>query len=139
MIQKIKTLILSASMLFVFAAPVVLPSSVAAVNIRNNVCSGASNLEIAGGENNAAADCAVANQDSKVNNIIKTILNIFSVIVGIVAVVMIVVAGFKYITSGGKDESVKGAKNTILYAIIGLVVVALAQIVVQFVLSKTPS
>jgi hypothetical protein len=42
----------------------------------------------------------------------------------------------KYITSGGDSGNITGAKNTILYAIIGLVVVALAQIVVRFVLAK---
>jgi hypothetical protein len=49
---------------------------------------------------------------------------------------MIIVAGFRYITSGGKQESVTGAKNTILYAVIGLIIVALAQIIVRFVLNK---
>jgi hypothetical protein len=51
-------------------------------------------------------------------------------------VIMIIVGGFRYITSGGNDASVTAAKNTILYAIIGLVVVALAQIIVRFTLGK---
>jgi hypothetical protein len=50
---------------------------------------------------------------------------------------MIIIGGFRYITSGGKQESVTSAKNTILYAIIGLVIVALAQIIVRFVLSNS--
>jgi hypothetical protein len=50
---------------------------------------------------------------------------------------MIIYAGFRYVSSGGNDDAVKGAKNTILYAIIGLVIVALAQIIVHFVLAKT--
>jgi hypothetical protein len=54
-----------------------------------------------------------------------------------VAVVMIIIGGLKYITSGGDSGNVTGAKNTILYAIIGLVIVALAQFIVRFVLSKT--
>ncbi len=53
-----------------------------------------------------------------------------------VAVIMIIVGGLRYITSGGSDTSVTSAKNTILYAIIGLIIVALAQIMVRFVLSK---
>ena len=52
---------------------------------------------------------------------------------------MIIVGGFRYITSGGNDTSVTSAKNTILYAIIGLVVVALAQLIVRFTLSKLTS
>ena len=49
---------------------------------------------------------------------------------------MIIVGGFKYITSGGNDGNVSTAKNTILYAVIGLVIVALAQIIVRYVLGK---
>jgi hypothetical protein len=44
--------------------------------------------------------------------------------------------GFKYITSGGDSGNVTAAKNTIMYALIGLVVVALAQLIVRFVLGK---
>jgi TRAP-type C4-dicarboxylate transport system permease small subunit len=73
---------------------------------------------------------------SKINNMVHTIVNLLSAVVGIVAVIMIIVGGFRYITSGGNDTSVTAAKNTILYAIIGLVVVALAQIIVRFTLSK---
>jgi hypothetical protein len=50
---------------------------------------------------------------------------------------MIVFGGFKYITSGGDSNNVSGAKNTIIYAIIGLVIVALAQLIVHFVLNQT--
>jgi hypothetical protein len=52
---------------------------------------------------------------------------------------MIIYGGFRYITSGGDSNGVTAAKNTILYAIIGLIIVALAQIIVNFVLNKTTS
>ena len=71
-----------------------------------------------------------------VNNVISVVINILSVGVGLVAVIMIIISGFKYVTSGGDSGNVTGAKNTILYAVIGLVIVALAQFVVKFVLSK---
>jgi hypothetical protein len=77
------------------------------------------------------------NADKIAGHLVKKIINLLSAVVGILAVIMIIVAGFRYITSGGRDEAVKGAKNTILYAIVGLVVVALAQIIVHFVLAKT--
>jgi uncharacterized membrane protein len=67
-------------------------------------------------------------------SIIETVINVFSIVVGVVSVIMIIIGGLKYITSGGDSGNVSGAKNTILYAIIGLVVVALAQIIVRFVL-----
>lgn len=72
----------------------------------------------------------------KVQQIIRLIINIFSIIVGVVAVIMIIIGGLKYITSGGDSNNVTSAKNTILYAIIGLIIVALAQIIVRFVLGN---
>ncbi len=69
--------------------------------------------------------------------IVAFIINVFSWIIGAVSVIMIIYGGFRYITSGGESNGVTAAKNTILYAIIGLVIVALAQIIVNFVLNKT--
>ncbi len=74
--------------------------------------------------------------ESKVNGTIALIINIFSLVVGVTAVIMVMIGGFKYVTSSGDSASVNSAKNTILYAIVGLIIVALAQIIVQFVLSK---
>jgi len=68
---------------------------------------------------------------------ITNIVNILSIVVGIVAVVMIILAGFRYVTSGGKQESIASAKNTIMYAIVGLIIVALAQTIARFVLQKS--
>ncbi|HEX5447647.1 MAG TPA: pilin [Candidatus Saccharimonadales bacterium] len=101
--------------------------------INNGLCTG-SNLQFT----STPGACSVVGGEatSKINNIIHTIVNILTAIVGIVAVIMIIVGGLRYITSGGNDTSVTSAKNTILYAIIGLVVVALAQLIVRFTLSK---
>jgi hypothetical protein len=71
-----------------------------------------------------------------IDTVIHRLINILSVVVGVVAVVMIILGGFRYITSGGVSEKITSAKNTILYAIIGLVVVALAQLLVRFVLTN---
>lgn len=65
---------------------------------------------------------------------IAKIINIFSAVVGIIAVIMIIYGGLRYVASGGKQESVTSAKNTLLYAIVGLVIVAFAQAIVHFVL-----
>lgn len=73
---------------------------------------------------------------NKVNSTVGTVINIFSWIVGVAAVIMIIIGGFRYITSGGDSGKIGGAKDTILYAIIGLVVVAMAQIIVRFVLNQ---
>ncbi len=104
----------------------------AQANIDGSLCQGA-DLKFGGND-----ECTQggANPEDKVNSLITEIVNIFSVIVGVVAVVMIIIGGFRYITSGGDSGNVTGAKNTILYAVIGLVIVALAQFIVKFVLKS---
>ncbi len=82
------------------------------------------------------ATCDTGDAEGTVNDIIATVINIFSLVVGVVSVIMIIIGGLKYITSGGDSGNVSGAKNTILYAIVGLVIVALAQIIVKFVLNR---
>ncbi len=100
--------------------------------INRGLCAGA-NLQFTEG----GASCqGGTDATAKFNQIIHTIINLLSVIVGVVAVIMIIVGGLRYITSGGSDTSVTSAKNTILYAVIGLIIVALAQIIVRFVLGK---
>jgi hypothetical protein len=103
--------------------------------INNGLCSGA-NLEFTDNPDSGSCDSSNGNATKKINDILHSVINLLSAIVGVVAVIMIIVGGFRYITSGGNDTSVTSAKNTILYAIIGLIVVALAQIIVRFTLQK---
>ena len=120
------------------AVPIAVPAIASAANsdIQNCLAQG-SNLDATG--IGSGGTCTNTNTDAgttNINSIIKTVINIFSIIVGVVAVIMIIIGGLRYITSGGDSGNVSGAKNTIIYAIIGLVVVALAQFIVQFVLNK---
>lgn len=85
-------------------------------------------------DSGTCADSATAT--SATENIVKTALNIFSVVIGIIAVVMIMIGGVKYVTSQGDSNQTNSAKNTILYAAIGLVIAALSQVVVRFVLAR---
>lgn len=66
-------------------------------------------------------------------------VNLFSIIVGILSVIMIIYAGLRYITSGGESGGVTSAKNTLIYAIIGLIIVVLAQLIVRYVLNYSSS
>ncbi|MBX4197631.1 pilin [Candidatus Saccharibacteria bacterium] len=117
MIQKIKNKILILSSLLFLAVPVAVPAVASAQDvIQGGLCKGAQQLTVQEG----TATCT----DTTAGH-------------GVIAVIMIIVGGFRYITSGGNPESTKSARNTILYAIIGLVVVALAQIIVRFVLSSS--
>jgi hypothetical protein len=71
-----------------------------------------------------------------VEEVVRNAINLFSWIVGIIAVVMLIIGGLKYITSTGDASKVDAAKNTILYAVIGLAIAALAQVIVRFVLGE---
>jgi hypothetical protein len=130
-IQKIKQAITILAIAFMGLAPVALPATVGAAEIDKNLRCGA-NLDA------TLDDCddVVTSGTTQVNSLISTVINIFSLVVGVVAVIMIIVGGFRYITSGGDSNNVSAAKNTILYAIIGLVIVALAQFIVRFVLER---
>ncbi len=55
---------------------------------------------------------------------------------GITAVIVIIIAGYMYVISGGNSAEVEKSKNAILYAVIGLVAVAFAFIVTQFVIGR---
>jgi Type IV secretion system pilin len=131
-----KNIILSLSLLFIPLlqfAPAVSAQQVTK-QIQSGLCSG-SNLEITDNPNVNSCNSGPNGVDD-VNRILSRIVNFLSALVGVVAVIMIIIGGFRYITSGGNDTSVTSAKNTILYAVIGLVIVALAQILVRFVLDK---
>jgi uncharacterized membrane protein len=127
--NKIKTLavlLVSALVLFLFLAPTsVLAANPAASAIEQGACDAA-------GQTN----CTDKQSAGSVNSTVADIINILSVAVGIIAVIMIIIGGLRYITSGGASEKVQGAKNTILYALIGLIIVALAQVIVHFVIHK---
>jgi hypothetical protein len=124
-------LLLALTLSFGVAAPAF--AQTAQDEINNGLCSG-SNLELT--DNPGQCNVTSGEATDKINSIVHTIVNLLSAVVGLVAVIMIIAGGFRYITSGGNDTSVTSAKNTILYAIIGLVVVALAQLIVRFTLSK---
>lgn len=81
-----------------------------------------------------STDCSGG--ETEVNKVVAAVINILSVVVGVVAVIMIIIGGFKYITSAGDSSKVSSAKSTIMYALIGLVIVALAQFIVRFVLNR---
>ncbi|HEY5442182.1 MAG TPA: pilin [Candidatus Saccharimonadales bacterium] len=72
--------------------------------------------------------------DRGVNSVLSVIVNILSMLVGAAAVIVIIISGFKYITSGGDSSKVGNAKNTLIYALVGVAIAALAQVLVHFVL-----
>lgn len=141
--MKLKKLLLNAVAISVLlVAPAFVFSAVtyaADDTVQNAVCDGATSLKIS--DNSSASSCSdtTTGGTQKVNETIAQFINIFSTIVGVIAVIMIIYGGLRYITSGGDSGKITNAKNTIIYALIGLVVVALAQFIVKFVLNKVTS
>ena len=68
------------------------------------------------------------------SSVITSLINLLLIVIGLVAVVVIIIAGFNFITSGGDTNKVTAAKNTILYAVIGLIIVVFAEAIVHFVI-----
>lgn len=91
------------------------------------------------GAANAKGECDQAElkkSSSSLTTILGNIIDVMSIIVGIAAVIMIIISGFRYITSAGDSGQITSAKHTFMYALVGLIIVALAQTIVKFVLSK---
>lgn len=132
MITAIKKFALSLAAMGLFMVPAVAPVAVSAQELGD--CPGIEGCLRQGAEKTDPNNTGDASE--RVSTIIRLVINIFSLIVGVVAVIMIIIGGLKYITSGGDSGNVTGAKNTILYAVVGLIVVALAQILVRFVLQR---
>lgn len=72
-------------------------------------------------------------RDETSTPIIVNIINLLLTAAAVISVIMIIIGGFKYATSNGDSNKVASAKNTILYAIIGLLVAGFAVVIVTFV------
>lgn len=135
MSAKVKTYLTVILSVFAFSLPVLIPAaSYACSNIQNEIGTGAGEAT----SEVAASQCGTgSNITQGIGGVAKTVVNILSIVVGIIAVIMIIYGGLRYITSGGESGNVSSAKNTLLFAIIGLVIVAIAQIIVHWVLNTS--
>jgi hypothetical protein len=110
-----------------------LPGTVLATNAVQQACSGLNSLS----SSNISPSNSCGTGQASVNNIVASVTKLISYIVGAVAVLVIIFAGFKYITSGGNNEAINSARNMILYAIIGLAVAVLAQLIVHYAINTS--
>ncbi len=84
------------------------------------------------------ADCAKGDDQATnlfggSDSVFGTITNVLLFLVGAISVIMLIIGGIRYVISGGDQAQVTSAKNTILYAIIGIIVAFLAYAAVRFV------
>lgn len=119
-------------LLFGLAVPVLGIASTASAQVpdaaKQAACEG---LGAASGQS-----CANDSAGSSIRGLLRTVINLLSWIIGVIAIIMVIIGGLKYITSNGDSNGINSAKSTIMYALIGLAVAALAQVLVQFVLSN---
>jgi hypothetical protein len=80
--------------------------------------------------------CSANQGVTQVNSTISTVINLLSFLVGVISVIMIIIGGIRFVTSQGNAQNATSARNTILFAVIGLALAAFAQLIVKFVLGK---
>lgn len=81
---------------------------------------------------------AVGGDDNTITlpEFLRSVINIMLYLIGVIAVIMIIIGGIKYVTSNGDSASISSAKNTILYAVIGVVVAILAFAIVNWIVDN---
>ena len=112
-----------------------LVTTLAPVGVGNALFEDSKNQACAGA-NLGDGTCDPTASNNKVSNTLAAVINILSIVLGVIAVIMIIIGGIKFTTSQGDGNSTSSARNTIIYAVVGLVVAALAQVLVKFVLSR---
>lgn len=120
--MKNKLVVIVMSLVAVFGVVSFVPS----------VASASPASQIRGGVNSVGGD----KEGSDLGSRVRTIVNILLYILGAIAVVMIILGGIRYTTSNGDSSAITSAKNTILYAVVGLVVAILAYAIVNFVITS---
>lgn len=84
-------------------------------------------------------NCTQSAAQGTLNTTVGNIVNILSFIIGVIAAIMIVISGARFMTAGGDSSKIAAAKTGLIYAIIGIVIIALAQFIVHVVMTNTPS
>lgn len=127
-----KKLILYFVSVLSLAGVALMPMTPALAASKDDVCAGVGAVTGSNG-------CEPAAGVKDINSVIQTGIRIFQSIVGLIAVVMMVTAGLRFVTSGGDATKVTSARNTLLYGAVGIIVVALSEVIVQFALNQAAS
>ncbi|HSE61929.1 MAG TPA: pilin [Candidatus Saccharimonadales bacterium] len=122
MITTLKTIAVSILLVVAVALPT------AAADPKQSLCEGS-------GGTWSGTSCSNASGQSDLMTTIRNISNVLLFILGTIAVVMVIIGGIRYVTSNGEQNQISSAKDTIMYAMIGLVLALAAYAVVNFVTS----
>jgi len=119
--KKIQTFI-AAFILVAVSAFALVPVSTVGAQALDGVCA-----------SNPGDSAVCANKDDKAEGFVGTLVNVLLYILGAISVIVLIIGGILYVISGGNSSSVAKAKNTITYAIVGLIVSFLAYAIVNWV------
>lgn len=122
-----KNILLASASLVILSALLFIPGTTYAQDPLEDACSGA-------GASSAA--CRGRSVNNPVDFVLVDVIRLVLLVTGIAAVIVIIIGGLRYITSSGDPNSIEGAKNTILFAIIGLVIALTGQLIIAFVIQR---
>ncbi|QQS69110.1 hypothetical protein IPP75_04280 [Candidatus Saccharibacteria bacterium] len=111
---------------------VAIPHTVGAKSIISDACTFAPESETCKSDNADAAQ----NPLTGTSGTLYKVSLIVAVIAGVAAVIVMIASGIRYMTSGGDSQKVSSAKNTMVGAIAGLVIIVLAQTIITFVVKR---
>ena len=101
------------------------------------VVSAANGIDICSNGNENSVYCKnKGSGETQVNGIIKTIVEVLLTAVGAISIIMIVIGGIMFALSSGDAQKAAKARNTVLYAVIGLIVSIFASAIVNFVFNR---
>ncbi|HUB94247.1 MAG TPA: hypothetical protein VMB52_07135 [Verrucomicrobiae bacterium] len=126
--KRLKIYLLSVALLCAFTAWVSLPSAVHA-DPTGAVCT-------ALGSGGAHPCSGTPTNGVNLDSVINAVVTILSTIAGVIAVIMIIIAGFLFMTANGDSGKITTARHSVMYALVGVIVVAFAQVFVHFVLGR---
>ena len=122
--KTIKNFILALTLSIGVLSPLALTQSASAVNPVQDACA----------NSGSASSLCQNTAGNSVSSVVGIIVNVLLFVVGIISVIMIIISGLKYATSNGDTGNVTSAKNTLLYAVVGLIVAFVAFAIVNWVL-----
>jgi hypothetical protein len=116
----------------------IISASYADATTFSTVCSDSANIMAASDVSSSAfcQDHSTTNPILSSGGVLNKATNIITAIAGFIAVVMIIVSGLQMVTSSGNPEKISSARNTIIYSSVGLVVIALARLIILFIAGK---
>ena len=127
--KLIKLIVIITAAACSFITPTVSPVFAEETSDCTNMCSPSCKVP---DEIKAASGCNTVGETGELNDTVIRILNSIIGALGLIAVVLIIIGGIGYMTSAGDATKLKKAKDTILYACIGLAICALAFAIVNF-------